>query len=327
MNTMRSKTSILCALALASGTLLAAETNAVEDAEAAETNAVENAEATETSAADTAADARFARYQTILERLPFGPLPQNFDPDAPATRGAGGGAAGGGALDPAAAEAARSKEEQKLIASVRVSALNVTPSGKIAVGFTDSSKQPAANYYLRVGETRDGWTVKSADAHEMKVTLEKDGIEATLALGEGSADGKGKVGAKRGAPVPPNAGTHGAENAPVPLLLGAAKPPTPPGAGGIAALRAKRAQAAAEERQRKATAAANAEAERQEKAKRAAEEAAKQAAREAEHAAEREQLREQLKAVQEGLRREREEREQAQKAANENAEGGGEDSP
>ncbi len=313
MNTMRSKTSILCALALTSGTLLAAETNAVE-----------NAEAPETSAADTAADKRFTRYQTILERLPFGPLPQNFDPDAPATRhGVGGGAAGGGALDPAAAEAARSQEEQKLIASVRVSALNVTPSGKIAVGFTDSSKQPAANYYLRVGETRDGWTVKSADAREMKVTLEKDGIEATLALGEGSADGKGKGDGKRGAPTPPNAGNHGAENTAAPLLLGAAKPLTPPGAGGLAALRARRKQQNAEEQQRKATAAANAEAER----KRAEAERKRAEEAEQEHAAERAQLREQLKAVQEGLRREREEREQAQKATNENAEGGGEDSP
>ncbi len=320
---MRSKTSIFCALALTSGTLLAAETNAVEEAEAAETNAVEEAEAV-----DTAADARFARYQTILERLPFGPLPPNFDPDAPATRGGAGGGAAGGALDPAAAEALRSKEEQQIIASVRVSALNVTPSGKIAVGFTDSSRQPAGNYYLRVGESRDGWTVKDADAHEMKVTLEKDGIEATLALGEGSGDGKG--GAKRGAP-PPNARSHSAASAPA-HLLGGARPPVAPGGNAITALRAKRKQQDAEEQQRKAIAAANAEAERQEKAKREAEAAAREAEREAERAAEREQQREQLKAIQEELRRSREEREQraaeqAQNAANENAEGGGEDSP
>ena len=175
-----------CALALVLlPGLLGAATNAVEGASAV----TEDADAAEKDRPST--DAGFERYRTIIDRKPFGPEPANFDPDAPGSRG--GAAGGGGAVDPAAQEAMKAQEEQKIIASVRVSALNVTPSGKIAVGFTDASKQPSGTYYLKVGETRDGWTVKAADARAMKVTLEKDGVEATLKCKIGRASCRERV--------------------------------------------------------------------------------------------------------------------------------------
>lgn len=283
-----------CALALVllPGLLRAAKADAEEPASAV----TEDADAAEKDRPSS--DAGFERYRTIIDRKPFGPEPANFDPDAPGSRG--GTAGGGGAVDPAAQEAMKAQEEQKIIASVRVSALNVTPSGKIAVGFTDASKQPSGTYYLKVGETRDGWTVKAADARAMKVTLEKDGVEATLGLGEGSADngkGGGKAKTVAGAAVRPPVGRLARAGLLHPVALSA---PTPPGAsaapgGSIANLRARRAlkeAERAEEEKRQAAAAEQARADR-EKA-----------------AAEREQQRETLLQIQEELRRQREQKEQ-----------------
>lgn len=286
-----------CALALVllPGLLRAAKADAAEPASAAEDvdAAVEKERPSK--------DARFERYRTIMDRKPFGPEPANFDPDAPGSRG---GAAGGGkAVDPAAQEAMKAQEEQKIIASVRVSALNVTPSGKIAVGFTDASKQPSGTYYLKVGETRDGWTVKAADARAMKVTLEKDGVEATLGLGEGSADGGkggGKVKTVAGAAVRPPTGRLARAGLLRPVALSAPAASPPPGAsaapgGSIANLRARRALK---------------EAERAEEAKRQAAAAEQARADREKAAAEREQQRETLLQIQEELRRQREQKEQ-----------------
>ncbi|MGN0847806.1 MAG: hypothetical protein ACI4RA_10545 [Kiritimatiellia bacterium] len=274
------KTVGVLALALFAGFLRAAETNAVEAAESTPPEA------------DKPADPKFERYRTIMDRMPFGPEPANFNPDAPGTAGAG--AAGTGAMDPAAAEAMKSQEEQQILASVRVSALNVTPSGKIAVGFVDSSKQPAGTYYLKVGETRDGWTVKSADARDMKVTLEKDGVEATLALGEGSDGGQDakKGGGNRLRPQLGQLNRAGLLRA---RTATADMPAANGGGSAFANLRARRAQKDAERRE---------EAERQAAA-------AEQAKADRERAAaEREQQRMALLQIQEELRRQREAKEQ-----------------
>ena len=287
-----------CALALVLlPGLLRAVTNAVEGASAV----TEDAGAARKDRPST--DAGFERYRTIIDRKPFGPEPANFDPDAPGSRG--GTAGGGRAADPAAQEAMKAQEEQKIIASVRVSALNVTPSGKIAVGFTDASKQPSGTYYLKVGETRDGWTVKAADARAMKVTLEKDGVEATLGLGEGSADGGkggGKVKTVAGAAVRPPTGKLARAGLLRPVALSAsAEPGTAAAPGGsIASLRARRAQKEAEAEARRKAAAEQAQAERE-----------KAAAERERAAAEREQ---QLQQIQEELRRNREERQQREAA-------------
>ncbi len=301
------KTLCVFALMFFAESLWSAETNAVQTAEAG-TNDVP-------VAAEKPADPGFEKYKTIMDRMPFGPEPVNFNPDAPGTAGAGG--AAGGAVDPAAEEAMKSQEEQKILASVRVSALNVTPSGKIAVGFTDSSKQPAGTYYLKVGESRDGWTVKSADAREMKVTLEKDGVEATLALGEGSGGGKdGKAGAAPGSPAQARNRLGNLNRAGLlrPAASAAAAPPAPGGGGSaFANLRARRAQKEAERR---------AEAERQAAAAAQAKVDQERAAADRERAAaEREQQREALLQIQEELRRQREAKEQQrnEEAAAQNA--------
>lgn len=121
-----------------------------------------------------AAMAGFSRYQTILDRMPFGALPPNFDPNAPVA------ASGSNARD-------RAEMENKLAAAVRLCMLNVTPAGLIAAGFTDSSVNPSVNYYLMVGQSQNGWTVVDADPASQSATLEKDGVTLVLALGAAPA--------------------------------------------------------------------------------------------------------------------------------------------
>ena len=295
----------VCAFALVA--LLPMFLCAAEEDKAKSPTAEEKGASAESKDAEAPVDSGFERYRTILDRMPFGPEPANFNPDAPGGRG---GAAGDGVgeIDPAAQEAMKSQEEQQILASVRISALNVTPSGKIAVGFTDSSKQPAGTYYLKVGETRDGWTVKSADAREMKVTLEREGVEATLGLGEGSGD-QGKDG-KKGA----RGQGMGVIRPPVGRLAqaGLLRPASAqtsesaPSAGGsaIANLRARRAQKEAE---RQEEAARQAAADEQARADREKADAERERA-----AVEREQQRETLLQIQEELRRQREAKEQQQ---------------
>ena len=152
----------------------------------------------ETSPDDTATDVEevvvdpdFERFKTILDRMPFGRPPPGFDPDSPG----GSGESRRGADDAAdASEVEPSEVEQQILSSVRVSILNVTPAGKIVVGFTDSSVQPAKNYLMEVGEKREQceWQVVEADPETRQVKLSKDGVAATLRLGGGSAPVEGK---------------------------------------------------------------------------------------------------------------------------------------
>lgn len=136
----------------------------------------------------------FERYKSIIERKPFGPEPANFDPEAvPCSKAADSGA--GGEMTPEQ----RTLEEQQLAARVRVSALNVSPSGDVKVGFTDSSAKPLESYYLKVGSSQNGWKVKAADPAAACVTLEKDGLAVTVKLGEmAGGDGVAKGAAQNG---------------------------------------------------------------------------------------------------------------------------------
>ena len=220
-------------------------------------------------------------YATILERMPFGPLPPNFNPDAPP------GTAAPGAAGSGEDEAEVSMDEQQIISSVRVSILNVTPSGVVAVGFTDSAAQPPAHYYMKVGEKRDVWEVKEADPAEQTVVLVKNGVEATLKVGEGVAGGDKKAKGPATRPAPMQRGLQRAGG-------------TMPGARGphvsaMERLRARRMRSAED---------IKAEDERREAA------AAEERKNAAQAAAEREQQREALMQIQEELRRQREEREQ-----------------
>ena len=265
----------------------------------------------------SAPDEGFTPYQTILDRMPFGPLPPNFNPDAPP-----GSASAAGGADGGAGEVTQTEEEQQIVASVRVSVLNKTPAGAVAVGFTDSSVQPPKHYYLKVGEKSDIWEVKDADPAEQTVVLLKNGVEATLKVGEGATDGKGAKAGKAGggglARNRPMAGrmAHGGGGDGQGQDARARHP------SGLALLRDRRRRSLedlkAEEARRDAAAA---------QARKDADQARKDAAQ---AAAEREQQREALLQIQEELRRQREEREQ--RAARENQENqqqgdGGDQSP
>jgi hypothetical protein len=117
----------------------------------------------------------FGYYQPILDRMPFGALPSNFN-TVPA--------------DSAVLKnEAQVKAEQQILAKkINMSAVNVTPDGQTAIGFTDLEAKPPANYYLLVGSAAGGWTVVNADYDEETATIEKAGVTITLKLGTGLVD-------------------------------------------------------------------------------------------------------------------------------------------
>ena len=131
----------------------------------------------------------FERYQPIIDRQMFGQPPPNFDPAKPPSEAPRGGAARG--------EEELTREQAVIKSSIHFSAINVTPDGATAVGFTDNSNpKTPVHYYLKVGEERNGWKVTEADPVKAEMTIVKDDVEVTLKLGENSGGGKG--GAKGG---------------------------------------------------------------------------------------------------------------------------------
>ena len=136
----------------------------------------------------------FDRYRTILDRQMFGPLPDDFDPTKlPSEVSRSSSAASGRAAEQL------TKEQEKLKSAVRFSVINMTPQGDVAVGFTDSSEAKSPrHYYLRVGETRDGWLVKEADPETATMTVAKGEIEVTLSIGQDSAKADAKGDAAKG---------------------------------------------------------------------------------------------------------------------------------
>ncbi len=124
----------------------------------------------------------FSYYETIVDRQMFGAPPANFDPEKMPS-------------EVAKTKAAEmTKEQERVMKAIRFSVLNVTPSGEVAVGFTDSGdpKNPL-HYYLKVGEEQNGWRVKAADKDAATMTIEKEGIEVTLKLGSDSASDPSSV--------------------------------------------------------------------------------------------------------------------------------------
>ena len=243
--------------------------------------AVIAASGNEAAEEDSAAPVAFARYETILERLPFGPLPPGFNPaDINSSSQA---------LKDKKSDAQISAEEKKLQAQLRVCAYNVAPDGRVYVGFIDNSAKPARCYHMKVGDTDDGWTLVSAD-DENSVRLEKDGVEVTLGIGAGAADHSPSASAS--AAAQPSAGG---------LPRRGLRPQSPAGPGGaLGRLKERRERAEAERK----------EAENKRKAAEALEQADRERA-----AAEREQQQQQLLQIQEELRRQREERRQAERSA------------
>ena len=238
----------------------------------------------------------FERYQTIIDRRPFGQPPPGYNPEQFASEAA---------RNPGKTEAELSKEQQQLQKAVALFAINIDPDGSTMVGFSDMSdpKSPAY-YYMPVGETRNGWFVKEASPSSTNafMTVVKDGVEVTLKLGESSVaaadpkSGGGRVGRPGGGGRSPLLRRAGGSDSPAPIV----------------GRRARREQ----EEAAKAAAMREEEA-RQKEQKRKEEEAAAQAEVEkAVREQEREEQRQQLMKIQEELRRAREEKElQRQKEA------------
>ena len=223
------------------------------------------------------------RYQSIIDRQMFGPLPPGFDPtkspnDVQKT--------------PSKDEKQLTQEQEKLQSSIHFSVINVAADGQPEVGFTDNSDPKAPkHYFMKVGESRDGWTVKEADAENATMTIAKGDIEVSLSLGGNSAK---------------DGGTSRAGGASASAATGLRRP------GGLGrgllggSLRARRMQ-----RQQEAQAAA---------AKQQAEQAARDAEQREQAEQERQQReqeraeqRQQLQAIQDELKRVREQKAEAVK--------------
>ena len=296
-----------------------AATSAAASASVA-TSATAPAAASATDPADEAAAVvpGFERFKTIMDRNPFGRPPPGFDPDAPGGAVDVRGGAEGSAEAAAAAEA--SAVEQQIISSVRVSMLNVTPSGKINVGFTDSSVQPPRNYLMEVGEKREGcdWLVVEADPEKLTVKLSKEGVEATLKLGGGS--GTPSDVKKEGEEVAktPGAGpVSGPGMRPGMPMLGMRRPPMAGAAAGApgGATEGMSGLDIARARRQERIKQMQVEAEQQRQAAEQAKQEREQERREREQAAEERKAQlAQLMQIQEELRRQREEKEKLAEA-------------
>ena len=226
----------------------------------------------------------FSRYQTIVDRQMFGELPAGFDPTKMPSEVARSSAKQGQEL---------TKEQEKLQSAIHFSAINVTPEGTTAVGFTDNANPKApVHYYLKVGETRDGWKVVEADPKAATMTIAKDDIEVSLSLGGNSGKGAGQTKSRSGAGE--LAGGSGS-----PMLKT------------LRGRRAQREQREAAERERLRAEQEAKEAEREEQAEND----------KAQREAEREETRSQMRTLMEELRRVREEkaRQQPQQQADDDA--------
>ena len=245
-----------------------------------------------------------SRYQSIIDRQMFGPVPEGFDPTRPPSEVQ---------KSSGRTEKELTKEQEQIRKSVRFSMINLNPAGETMVGFTDSSDpKEVRHYYLTVGEKRDGWEVKAADAAAATVSISKDGVDLDLELGSSSGGG----GAASAAGAAGGAAGGGLRRG---ALANAGGRLSPLGgrSGGLGGLRERRL---AKQQQREANEAAAAE----DRAKREEEAAAEKARAEEEKAqrdAEREQQRQQLLQIQEELKKAREARQAEAAEAAEKSDG------
>lgn len=238
------------------------------------------------------------RYQSIIDRQMFGQPPPNFDPTIPPSQVQKGNVSDDTVLT----------DEQKAIKSaIHFSAINVTPDGSVAVGFTDNSDQKTPiHYYLKVGESRNGWKVLEADPIKAKMKIAKDDVEVALDLGANSAKGGGST--SRGG-LPSNA--HGANFRPG--LFGSRRP-AGSGDDSAKALGASlRERRALREQARQEELAKEKELEAKRRAEAAAKEEEREKAREAQRLADREEQLRELQSLKDELKAQREDREAAER--------------
>lgn len=126
----------------------------------------------------------YSRYQPIVDRQMFGPLPVGFDPDKLPSD-----------VARPASEKQLTKEQEEIKKSIRFMAINKSSDGSVMVGFADfaNPKNPVT-YYLRSGESQGDWTVREADPETAVMTIvNKEGVEVTLTLGGDSSKDAGAV--------------------------------------------------------------------------------------------------------------------------------------
>jgi hypothetical protein len=126
-------------------------------------------------------------YPIILEKMPFGRPPDVTALNAAAT-----------SMD----EAKMKVEQEKLASTFSWTAINITPDGRTAIGFTDLSAKPPANYYMTVGESANNWKVVEADYTSETATIEKDGVRISLKFGNKSPIAPTTPGAPPASPSP-----------------------------------------------------------------------------------------------------------------------------
>lgn len=119
------------------------------------------------------------KYQAIIDSNLFGPPPSEASLAAEKNAVS--------AKEAEKIEREMTKEQERLVKTVEVSAFHTTPEGVLKIGFSDSSNGKKIPYYLAVGESKDGWLVVSADDGDKKVVLKKDGIEVECVLGQKNA--------------------------------------------------------------------------------------------------------------------------------------------
>ena len=220
----------------------------------------------------------YERYQSIVDRQMFGTPPPGFDPTRPPSEVS--------KSDERAEAEQLTKEQEQMKSAIHFSVINVTPGGDTAVGFTDNSDAKApVHYYLKVGESRNGWLVKDADPVKATMVIAKGDVEVSLSIGGNSASQAGATAKAGSSPAAP-----GVAAASRPTVLNA-----PGSLRGRRMLREQqRQEIAAKEAEQKA-----AEIAKREEERRIAEE------EKAEREAEREEQRAQLMQMQEELRKAR----------------------
>jgi hypothetical protein len=156
----------------------------------------------------------FERYRSIVDRQMFGALPKDFDPTKMPSE-----------VSKSSSRKELTKEQEKLQRSIHFSVINVAADGTPVVGFTDNGDPKApVHHYVKVGEESGGWKVVAADLAESCMTVEKDGVELTLRLGDKSGGGGGSSRAQSAehapAVLPAAASAHAGEAPARSSLLG-----------------------------------------------------------------------------------------------------------
>ncbi len=109
-------------------------------------------------------------YQPIIDRKPFGEIGKMVDPTSTVT----------------AAEEQKKKEE--IAQKFRMCGVTDLPDGSRSIAFIDETTGTMESYLLAIGETKNGFTLISADYDREHATLKKDGVTFTLGLGQGLID-------------------------------------------------------------------------------------------------------------------------------------------